>query len=43
MTMGYLQALQTLRCPKCGHTWTPRVEKPQECPHCKTRLSKQPK
>ena len=23
-------------CKKCGHTWTPRVEKVAACPKCKS-------
>jgi rubrerythrin len=29
-------ALPSLRCQRCGHTWTPRsASKPKQCPHCK--------
>lgn len=24
-----------IRCVKCGHIWTPRVDNPQRCPDCK--------
>jgi predicted Zn-ribbon and HTH transcriptional regulator len=27
-------------CPKCGYTWTPRVETPKACPECKVRLKR---
>tara|TARA_Y100000034_G_C6575364_1_gene249474 strand:+ start:323 stop:445 length:123 start_codon:yes stop_codon:yes gene_type:complete len=27
-----------MKCLKCSYDWTPRVEKPKECPECKTRL-----
>lgn len=27
-----------IKCKKCGYEWTPRVEKPKECPDCKTRI-----
>ena len=23
------------KCPYCGYTWIPRVERPKECPLCK--------
>jgi len=23
-----------LKCPHCGHEWTPRVENPLKCPRC---------
>jgi predicted Zn-ribbon and HTH transcriptional regulator len=29
-----------MKCLKCNYDWRPRVEKPKECPECKTRLSK---
>jgi len=25
------------KCKRCGHEWTSRVAKPQECPACKSR------
>jgi predicted Zn-ribbon and HTH transcriptional regulator len=27
-----------MKCLKCEYDWQPRVEKPKECPECKTRL-----
>lgn len=30
--------MKKMKCKNCGHTWLPRVEKPQECPRCKIRL-----
>lgn len=27
-----------MKCPRCGHEWLKRVEKPQTCPRCKRRL-----
>lgn len=29
----------TLTCPRCGHTWTPRVVAPSRCPNCNAFLS----
>ncbi len=29
-----------MKCLKCNYNWAPRVEKPKECPECKTRLSR---
>ena len=29
--------LVKLTCRKCGNKWTPRVEKPKECPKCTNR------
>jgi len=29
--------MNRLKCLKCGHEWTPRVEMPIECPECKRR------
>lgn len=26
-----------VKCVKCGHEWTPRVNDPQSCPKCKSR------
>ena len=31
---------KVLRCPKCGHEWEPRTERPKQCPGCQVRLSK---
>lgn len=25
-------------CPHCGYRWTPRVNKPKQCPYCKRYL-----
>ena len=25
-----------MKCLKCGHEWTPKVEHPARCPSCKT-------
>lgn len=27
-----------MKCPYCGYEWSPRVNKPKECPRCKRRL-----
>ncbi len=32
------KALNKMNCEKCGYEWTPRTDKPKECPECKTRL-----
>jgi len=29
--------IQEIKCKKCGHIWHPRVERPVECPNCKSR------
>lgn len=29
--------VRTCTCLRCAHTWHPRVEKPDECPGCKSR------
>ncbi len=29
-----------MKCLKCDYEWEPRVEKPKECPECKTRLNR---
>ena len=29
-----------MKCLKCSYDWTPRVQKPKECPECKTRLNR---
>jgi len=26
--------LPKLKCKRCGHTWTPRVDNPVVCPKC---------
>jgi len=32
-----------MRCPKCLHKWTARVDDPKECPKCKNYLPKKAK
>lgn len=27
--------LPKFTCKRCGHKWTPRIEKVRVCPHCK--------
>jgi len=28
--------MKKLRCLKCGKEWTPRIDKPEQCPRCKS-------
>jgi len=31
-------------CLRCGYQWEPKVDKPKNCPHCKSpRWDKKPK
>ena len=32
--------MNTITCPKCGYTWTPRTDKPKACPECKIRIQR---
>jgi len=32
--------MNMIKCIKCTYEWAPRVEKPKECPECKTRLGR---
>lgn len=27
--------MSVITCKRCGHTWTPKVDTPLYCPHCK--------
>lgn len=29
--------MEKLKCKECGYEWNSRVEKPIECPDCKSR------
>lgn len=31
-------SLRRIECPKCGHSWNPRVKRPVKCPRCGYRL-----
>lgn len=35
--------MQKLTCLRCGHTWYPRIEKPVQCPRCKTLAWNKPR
>jgi predicted Zn-ribbon and HTH transcriptional regulator len=37
MTMTTNTAVRLVSCRKCGWRWAKRVEKPAECPACKSR------
>jgi len=30
-------------CQRCGHTWTPRTEKPEHCPKCNSPYWNKPR
>jgi len=35
--------LPTCTCKRCGHEWTPRVNKPVQCPMCRSRIWRESK